>query len=778
MKSRTAIILLGFFWGCHTFGQQTLFFASGRLADSVLPTIPDRNVVKTETGIEITYDFSSAVIMKDDLFPGHYLWKVDGFGLNDISGTPSTLLRIDRFGIPEGKDCQIEVVETAYKDFEYVLSPARHPLPNSGKEGYTKDNVKPIDPTIAVYPEEIVQEEGIQKYRRRGILNVRVAPVQYHASTGKTRVFTHIKYAVSFTEKNGPARVSSPGDTLVHSVSFQDNFLSNILLNEPDEGKQKASTSARLNQQDYLIVSVPKYEAAVQRFAEWKKLMGFNVHTIIKPNWDTTTVKSEVRKFYQKNANFYFLLIVGDHEDVPAVYAPHRDYPHVTDLPYACMDGDDDDVPDVYMGRLPVSTLSEADVVINKIINYEKSPITTTSFYNNGVNCAYFQDEIFDHGYEFKRYVQTSEEVRTYLLAQGKSVQRIYYTEPKTNPTNWNKSTYSNGEPIPAELRKPGFAWDGNATDITAAINAGVFYVLHRDHGLDSCWLEPHFEQSDIEKLSNGNKLPVVFSINCQTGRFNGRTCFAETFLRKPNGGCVAIYGATQDSFTGENDALTAGMFDAIWPNPGLRIDIPNKPWGGQTPAPTYQLGQILNQGMARMFEVYGVKPKAIYTREIFHCFGDPSMRIYTDVPTAFSGVTVNRGSDNITVSLSNGEKATITFYNLMNGKVTSYEGSAAVYETQKPYCVTVCISGHNKTPYIKEGTTPMDVYIQNETITGTKTYTGRNIRIGTHVTDSKPQGPVVIKAGATLNFYGGDVQIHPGTTIELGAKVNIVIIQ
>ncbi|MDE6493693.1 MAG: hypothetical protein K2L50_03810 [Bacteroidales bacterium] len=177
------------------------------------------------------------------------------------------------------------------------------------------------------------------------------------------------------------------------------------------------------------------------------------------------------------------------------------------------------------------------------------------------------------------------------------------------------------------------------------------------------------------------------------------------------------------------------------------------------------------------MSEIYGMKDSyGCYTREIFHCFGDPSMRIYTDVPTAFSGVTVNQGTNNITVSLTNGEKAMITFYNLMTGKVTSYVGSNAVYDTRMPNCVTVCVSGNNKIPYISYGISPVDnIYIQNETLSGNKTYIGKNIKVGENVTTSKTQGPVVIKAGSTINFYGNDVQIHPGTTIELGAEVNII---
>ena len=767
------LYILCFLLGGYTFGQQTLLFDSGRLVDSVLSTVPTRDVVNTSTGIEVTYDFSSAIIIKDDLFPSHYLWKMEGFGLNDISGTPSTLLRIDQFGIPDGKVCQIEVVETRYKDFEYVLSPARPPLVDNGNEPHTKDNVKPIDPTITIFPEQIVQEDGIQKYRGRGILNVRVSPIQYNAATGKTRVFTHIKYVVSFAEKKGQDRASSIGrDTLTHSFSVDDNFLLNTLLNTSNGDKQKASPSAQLNQQDYLIISVPKYETAVQQFSEWKKLMGFNVHTIIKSNWTTATVKSEVQKFYDENANFYFLLIVGDHEDVPAVFSSYGNYTHVTDLPYACMDGDDDYVADVYMGRLSVSTSSEAAIVVNKIINYEKSPIITVSFYNTGVNCAYFQDDNND-GEADRRFAQTAEEVRTYLLTQGKSVQRIYYTN-STNPTNWNNTYYSNGEPIPSELCKPGFAWNGNASDIIKAINTGAFYVLHRDHGNYTCWGDPYFNQSDIGKLNNGNKLPVVFSMNCQTGQFNGQTCFTETFLRKSNGGCVAIYGATQNSYTPLNDILTGGMFDAIWPSPGLRITIPNKTTGGQTPTPTYQLGQILNQGLARMSEIYGTKDSySLYTREIFHCFGDPSMRIYTAEPAPFQNVLCEQKDGGITVSLS-GENGTITFYDLITGNVISYVGTSATYKTQFPKNVSICVSNHNKIPYVQIGKNPTTIYIQNETIAGTRNYEATFINIGNSVTTEKTQGPVIFNGGS-ITLTGSKIQLCPGTTISGGTEFTII---
>ncbi|MCM1531242.1 MAG: C25 family cysteine peptidase [Ruminococcus flavefaciens] len=747
--------------------------------DSVLSTTPQRSIVNTETGIEVTYDFSAAVIMRDDLFPNRYLWKIDGFGMNGISGTPSTLQRVDRFGIPDGKAFQIDIVETAYRDFEYVLSPARSSSMEDGTQA-----VRPIDPAIEVYPETPVGEECIQTYRGKGILNVRISPILYNIVTGKTRAFTHIKYVVNFMDKGEPSRVLSGGDRPAHSIAVDDNFLSNTLLNASNEGSRKATASTRLNQQDYLIISVPEYESAVKRFAEWKKLMGFNVHILIRSNWTAATVKSEVQKVYNENAHLYFMLIIGDHEDVPTNFLSHSsssgaDSPasHITDLPYACMDGESDVLPDLYMGRLSVSSPSEADIVINKVIDYERNPVTAASFYGTGVNCSFFEDgrilNVKKDGYADNRFVQTSEDVRNYLMTKGKSVTRIYYTPSDVTPTHWNKGEYSYGEPLPQELLKPGFAWNGNADDILRAVNQGAFYVLHHDHGLPSMWEHPQFTIEDIGGLSNGNKLPVVFSINCETGKFDNKECFAEAFLRKANGGCVAIFGSTMLSKIKLNDVLIGGMFDAIWPNPGLRIVLPTYKSTGTTPAPTYRLGQILQQGLSRVSEVYGATNEVRCCREMYHCFGDPSMRIYTEQPTNFSGVAVNRGTNRVAVTLPGGE-ATITFYNMASGEVVSYVGTTAVYTTASPQYVTVCISGHNKIPHVDGMTLLDDLFIQNETISGTQMYFGKTIKVGSNVTTAKPQGNVVIKSDATVNFHGTDIQLHPGTTIELGAKVNI----
>ena len=67
------------------------------------------------------------------------------------------------------------------------------------------------------------------------------------------------------------------------------------------------------------------------------------------------------------------------------------------------------------------------------------------------------------------------------------------------------------------------------------------------------------------------------------------------------------------------------------------------------------------------------------------------------------------------------------------NGNVVSTYGSHAVY-LSNPHDVAVCISGHNKIPYILKE----DIYIQNENISEPATYDGDNIMIGSNVTNTK----------------------------------------
>jgi hypothetical protein len=746
--------------------QHIIDLGLGRVDNKIESTVPIRDVEKISNGYIITYTFDKAMILPDDVFSGTVFWKIDGFGMSKTSGVPCTLARNDLIAIPFGYSAKVEVIDSVFNDYKYELTPARQPLLNSNNEIYTKKNVTAIKPYEGFKPTSVAEISEIQHYRGYGICQTTVCPIQYNYGTKTIRAYTTIKYKVTFTPNTTD---EMPRKTKPMQLSYEDHFLSNNVIGfELSELlNNKTTSTVQSDVRDYLILSTSTYSTAANRFAEWKRLLGFNVHVVLRDDWTSSSVKSTVTNAYTNMEALYYLLIIGDHSDVPAEQASLI-RTHITDFHYGCIDNDY--VPEIYCGRLSVSNSNEAINVVEKIINYEQTPPTSSAFYNKGLHCAYFQDDDNDN-YADRRFAQTSEDVRTYVMSQNKSLQRVYKTPLSVTPLYWNKTIYSNGESIPNELKKPAFAWDGDSDSISSAINCGVFYVLHRDHGTVWGWGNPRYTQQNIDSLSNGSLLPVVFSMNCLTGKFD-ENCFAETFLRKTNGGCVGIYGATQISYSGYNEALTTGMFDAIWPDPGLCINLPNhNNTFSTTPSPTYTLGQILGQGMVRLAETYGPNDSYTkYTKELFHCFGDPSMKIYTQKPTAFTGVSVVRNSNSISVNLGVNDTARITAYNPISCEVKSFLGNSATITISNPYETIICVSGHNRIPFIQH---PDVMYIQNTNITGTLSETHDVIKVGNHVTETMDSGDVTT-SGANITLRAREVLLDSGTHISAGSTLNI----
>ena len=688
---------------------------------------PQRTLQRTDDGITVAYMFTGNVPSACNAGDGGCVWRIEGFGLRDAPGGYATPFRVDAFAVPEGCTAVVETVDSAFVDYDCRLAPARRiPEKGTAAEGVVKEGGQNASQG-GFFPRNVAAAAGrVDVYRGREICNVVVNPVQYDAAANKARAYTKITYRVRFVPKSG-ARAMAGAPATKPVILPADNMLGNITMNGAsakagDMAVKATGVAAGDDTRDYLIISVDKYAEAVDRFAEWKELLGFRVHKVLKGSWNSDAVKAEVEKAYAENPALYYLLIVGDHDDVPGQYMEHHaddgDFSvHYTDLYYGCMDGECDETPDIYRGRLSVSSPEEAATVVDKIIGYEKTPPTDAGFYERGVNCADYLDN--DNGvaddYEDRRYVQTAEEIRAYMLGQGKDVERVYSTNYEITPKYWNRNYFSFGEPIPEDMLKPAFAWDGNEGDIRRAINSGVFYVLHRDHGLVDCWENPYFSVKHVDMLQNGDLLPVVFCVNCDNGAFQA-DCLAERFLRKQGGGAVAVIAASDISYSGYNDALACGLFDAIWPEPGLRPKFPGvNSLGGETPAPTYELGQILDQAQVRVSETFGSPDPSvssnekndsfcrIVTKEIYHCFGDPSMQICTEMPAPFSGVSVTRGNGCVTVG-NGGETARITFVNRRTGEVVSHIAPSAVYTTADFEDVDVCVSGHNRIPYIDAG--------------------------------------------------------------------------
>ena len=91
------------------------------------------------------------------------------------------------------------------------------------------------------------------------------------------------------------------------------------------------------------------------------------------------------------------------------------------------------------------------------------------------------------------------------------------------------------------------------------------------------------------------------------------------------------------------------------------------------------------------------------------------------------------------------------------------------MFNTDSPYNTSVCVSRHNKIPYIDEA--PKVLNIQNETINGPKNYETKFINIGSDVTEEQPQGPVHFNSG-NITLTSRKLVLKSETTIS--SKCNL----
>lgn len=701
------------------YAQSNLLSFSGQPAveniTNPLRSVEDHGI----NGIKVSYHFDALTqVEKQNKGDLYQLLSVENFSHLQEVGKPSLPAHLDLIAIPNGASYEliishdVALIKNGFRIYP-ALKPARdtegapEPEFEINQGFYETNSLFPAEPVVI---KEIITIRGLR------YAVVQITPVQHNPSTGQIFMHENLNFELRFSGSNRFIDVSKHTR---HALKVLSNFPLNGESIKKEEinyfsGNNTPLTSG--NSKNYIIITHANFNAAADSLAKWKRQMGYTVEVVSQPTWTTAQVRNAVHTRY---ANWTpkpdYMVIIGDHQYVPAeIYSSgSQNDPFGSDLYYVCMDGSGDYVPDMAKGRISVNSAADALLQVSKMIKYERNPISDTSFYQNGVNCAQYQDDNTD-GYADRRFAHTSEDIRNYTMSQGYSVERIYYASSNVTPVNFNNGYYSNGQSIPSVLKKSnGFLWNGGATEIKNSINAGKFYVFHRDHGYagGSGWAHPYFVNSKIGQLSNGDKLPVVFSINCHTGEFTLTSCFAETFMRKSNGGAVGIIAASYYSYSGYNDGLSIGLIDAIWSNPGLLATfgsggISNPSVSAHSDIVT--MGDVVNHGLIREIQTWGGNNSGIrYTHELFHYFGDPAMRIWTEAPsniTATFNTTIGCADTMLAITNCNDSDAVVTLMgnNQLLSRIELINGSGNLpLLNLQGVTYTLTITSRNKRPLI-----------------------------------------------------------------------------
>ncbi|MDD4604130.1 MAG: type IX secretion system sortase PorU [Bacteroidales bacterium] len=196
---------------------------------------------------------------------------------------------------------------------------------------------------------------------------------------------------------------------------------------------------------------------------------------------------------------------------------------------------------DIGIGRFPVSTVDEAQIMVNKIIHYSEMVSPVTGDWRNTFTFVADDENLNLH-------LHQAEEVTAIVASKYPlfNVNKIYFDAYKRVA-------------IPGGSRYP----DANKA-LNEAISKGSLIVNYTGHGGETGWsFEQVLTMADIEAWSNYNKLPVFVTATCEFSRFDNpeRYTAGETVILHPNGGAIALYSTTRLAFAGQNIKLDTSFF-------------------------------------------------------------------------------------------------------------------------------------------------------------------------------------------------------------------------
>lgn len=509
----------------------------------------------------------------------------------------------------------------------------------------------------AFYAEPLVRVEKSGTMRDITIANLYISPVSYNPVTGKVRICRQMEIEVAYVNANLPATYELK--TRFGSPMFQNAAAA--VANPMPRTRDEFNTSPIR----YLIVahSMFRNNDYLESFVTWKRRIGYIVDLVYTDDPSvgstTTSIKNYILSQYNgataDNPAPTFLLFVGDHAQVPAFSSTEQNS-HVTDLYYACWTSGDN-IPDCYYGRFSAQNASQLAPQISKTLQYEQYSMPDPSYLGKAVLIAGT-----DNNYSATH-------------ADGQ-INYIYNYYINTTSTTHNYTT----------VYKHNYNCSSQAATIRNEIGAGAGWANYTAHGDVTEWYDPSFTTNHISSMSNLDKYGVMIGNCCLTGKFN-QECFGEALLRADKKGAMAYIGASEVSYWGEDvywsvgnrSNITANMtyqannlggYDKIFHTHNENHNV----W-------TSTLGGFLTGGNLAVQSSSSSLKK--YYWEIYHIFGDASIRPYLGIPSqmtvsALSAVPV--GTAQYTVSAAPYAYVALTYNgNLVTAAFADGSGNATL---------------------------------------------------------------------------------------------------
>ena len=323
---------------------------------------------------------------------------------------------------------------------------------------------------------------------------------------------------------------------------------------------------------EFLIVSHPVFLNTAEKLADFHRSYdGMSVEVVTSEKVfnefssgikSATGIRNFIKMFYDRNNGLKYVLLFGDgsydnrninadsHNFIPTFQSDNSLNPvasFVTDDYFVMLDAGEsvyNGAVDLGIGRIPASTVFEAELVLSKIQNYY-SPEALGDWRN--VVCFIGDDQ--DKNQPF--HMTDSEK-----LADKINANHPEFITDKIYLDAYQQITGPGGESYP---------------DVTEAINErvkdGVLILNYVGHANERFMAdEKVLDVSNINSWSNANTLPIFVTATCEFSRFDSdETSAGEYVLLNPTGGGIGLFSTTRLVFAFSNFYLSRNFYEYVF---------------------------------------------------------------------------------------------------------------------------------------------------------------------------------------------------------------------
>ena len=436
--------------------------------------------------------------------------QIDGHSMIDFSktfkilsqekGAPALPLFHETIQLPAKGNPQIEVTFDEVAIFENVwVAPSKGTLKRNvdpATVGYTFGSRYQQN---AFYPGNFADVKTPFIWRALRGSVIEVSPYQYNPVTKQLLVYKNMHIQVKYNEQEqGQNELSGQLDPVLKPAQQQ------FVINPSAEKYAQMDESGSM-----LVISAPNLMDEVTPLINWKNQKGIRTTLVSTATAGTNdaAILAYIQSYYTSHPELTYVLLVGDHADVPAhTYGMSGGEELYSDSYYGQLTGSDF-YPEVFVGRFS-GTEANITTMVNRTLEYEKTPMAG-DWMEHAIGLGSNEGDGF--GDDNEADWQHLRNIRTVLMNYG-------YTEVSEFYDGSHGGNDAAGSP--------------NSTIILPAINSGIGLFNYTGHGDVNLCVSGNFQSTHINQASNNGKYPFVISVACNNGTFMTGTCISEAWLR------------------------------------------------------------------------------------------------------------------------------------------------------------------------------------------------------------------------------------------------------